>query len=160
MNLSVGVSKSDALNAQFEKLKKKVSKRKLVKALQAGGEVFKQAIEERTPVRTPAMSGDALPPGRLKGDINIKTIQGRGEHSAGVKVGPSSETELVMRLVEFGHVVAEQKGGSFKSKVVRAGIRYAVKRVPPHPIMRPAWEASQQQSMQAVLDVLQNDDEG
>ncbi len=100
------------------------------------------------PERTPGSSTTAQPPGELRQDIHIK-LRGVDARSVVVLVGPGKRTVLVAYDLEFGHLVAASGG----LKVIRKG---ALKFVPAHPVFRPAWEASQQEAMKAVIESLRN----
>jgi HK97 gp10 family phage protein len=148
LDIEVGVKGRSDLQAKLDKLKKQASPQQLAKALEAGGNVFKQAIEERTPIRTPGGSEDALAPGELRGDIHVTVHV--GSHAVSVTVGPSSKTKRVMRLLEYGHAIVSRlsKLGKGKSGVASG-------QVPAHPVMRPAYEASKDEAMRAVIESLQ-----
>jgi HK97 gp10 family phage protein len=151
-DLQVGISGRAALMKQLDDLKRKASKEQLEKALIAGGEVFKAAIVERTPHRTPGGSEDALPPGALKRDIQIKVTPGGKEPT--VLVGPGENTAQVMRWLEWGHRVVSRLATAKASKKTSAN-----EHVPAHPVMRPAYEASRDASLRAVIQSLK-DQEG
>ncbi len=151
IDLQVGVNGRSDLQSKLDALKKKATKKNLIKALVAGGKVIKEAVEIRMPVRTGGEAGSSLPPGALRQDIHIK-IKHADTNAAIVLVGPGKKTVLIAYDVEFGHFV-RMSGGL---KVIRKG---ALKFVPAKPVWRPAWEASSQQAMQAVIESLQNSKE-
>ncbi len=148
IGLLVQAAGQAAVKSQLEKLKKKASRDQLVHALKAGGAVLKQALEEHAPVRTPAVSGDALPPGALKDDIHITVGTGK---DPSVSVGPGPKTAKVGALVERGHSEVQPGSARLTPKSATRGPGKEIGHVSAHPWVRPAWEESSQRAAQAVL---------
>lgn len=131
----------EALTNKLRGLQQEVSGPGMERALRAGGRVIRGAMQERAPVldrRTPGST--ALPPGSLRAGIrvyapkDVKPIE--------VLVGPNAKTAHVARFVEYGH--RQVSGGQLK--VLPNGKTHgkgkAGRDVPPHPFLRPAFEAS------------------
>ena len=132
------------------------------RALRAGAKVFKQAIEERVPVRVDSPSGTALPPGALQHDIEIHTLRDPSDsNNTVVTVGPGKHTAHVMRWLEFGHDLVRNTSqavgtpGTGRNRLGKGGS--VVKFVPAHPVMRPAYESGQSGALDAVVTSLRND---
>jgi HK97 gp10 family phage protein len=153
----VEVQGLDVLQRRLDELKGPTVKRILNTALRAGGDVFKAAIEERTPVREDLASGTALPPDALRHDIRVRTLSTGNDNTAAVAVGPGSLTSHVMRWLEWGHRMV--KGGY--SKVLASGRTRGpgvqTTLVPAHPVMRPAYEAVQSEALEAVVVTLREE---
>jgi len=128
----------DDLKRSLSDLSKNQSARILNKALAAGCEVFRDDEVERCPERPDLPSGTALPPGDLKRDVDIKHKRGARALWA---VGPGFYGKQA-HLVEFGHDMVV--GGKKHSGGQKVG------RVPPHPYIRPAYEAG----IQPAIDVI------
>ncbi len=152
----------------FEELKAKLAlmagpaaKRIRNRALRAGSEVFKAAIEERTPERPDLPSTTALPPGAMKADIKIKAVSAPEETSSTFVTGPGKYTRHAMRLVEFGHNqvrnVSQAVGtrGKGLNRAKNGGT--VVKRVEAHPIVRPAFEAALEPAVDAFIESVKQD---
>ena len=157
ISMSVGAAGSSAAKSRLEKLKKKASKEQLVKAFQAGGEVLKEALEERTPVRHDSPSGTALAPGALKADIHITS--GEDDHGdPAVSVGFGPVTQHVAHWVNDGH--NEVAGGYRKEDAETGEARgpgHAVKFVPGTHFITQAWESAQRDAIEAVIDTLKKE---
>lgn len=138
------------LQAALDRAKGPQAQRVLARGLRAGAEVFQAAIEERAPVRPALPSSTALPPGALRGDIEIHTLRTAEPGGAAVTVGPGKYTAHVARWVEFGHRLV--RGGQSKllpsGKTRGRGVHAGA--VPPHPFLRPAFEAAQREALAAA----------
>ena len=153
----VKVEGLDELKRQLDALARPLAKRISNRALRAGAEVYKAAVEEATPVRAEGPSGTALPPGALKHDIRVRAISAPDQDSSYVIVGPGKYTAHVMRWLEFGHRLV--RGGY--SKVLKNGKTRGpgkeVKFVPANPIMRSAFEGRQSEALEAITQSLRED---
>jgi Bacteriophage HK97-gp10, putative tail-component len=107
------------------------------KALRAGGKIIQEAVTEAAPVRTPLPSGDALPPGALKSDIELHVTK-EGDGSFAAYIEPGKYTIRVARWVEEGH--AEKRG------------KKVTGRVEAHPFFRRAFETSVDQAEATALE--------
>lgn len=97
-------------------------------ALREGAKVIQHAMTDRAPVldhKTPG--SDALDPGSLKKGIRVRMHAS----AAGVEalIGPTGDVAHVARFVEYGHRIVHGATASGED-------------VPPHPFLRPAFEAS------------------
>lgn len=115
--------------------------RKLIKdACLAGGKVMQNEVRLRAPTRAPLPAGNAIPPGALKGDIELHFgMSEDGLPSAIVK--PGRYTAHVARWLEYGHRLV--RGGY--SRVVGGRTRgrgKMVGEVQPYPFIRPAFESA------------------
>jgi HK97 gp10 family phage protein len=137
------------LQAKLNDMKTDGAKRIMNRALRAGGEVFKEEVEQRAPVRPELPSGTALPPGALQHDISVKTITGDAK-SGIVLVGPGRLTRHVARWVEFGHRLVRGGTSRLLANGKTRGRGSEVGQVPAHPFMRPAFEAGVQRALEAV----------
>jgi HK97 gp10 family phage protein len=153
---SVKVNGLAEIQRRLDQLKAADAKRIMNKALRAGAQVFKVAIEERAPERPDLPSGTALPPGALRRDVVIRTLKG-DERGGVVTVGPGKLTNHAAHLVEYGH--RQVRGGY--SKLLKSGKTRGpgrqISQVPPHPYERPAFEAAGSAAMDAVATSLQAD---
>lgn len=137
--MGVEITGLDELIASFEESNHEIQPI-MKKAVRAGARVIRKAIAERAPVRAEGPSGDALPPGAIKSDIVIRKIKDAVADTA-VSVGPAHRTAFVVRWLEFGHNLV--KGGRGKSG-------HKIGFVPARPLIRPAFEESQQAASQAI----------
>ena len=93
--------------SQWENLLKalpiKVAKSYARKALQAGGDILRDAMEAEAPERTDEATpgSNALPPGVLKADLTTQIIIG-STSAPRVKIGPGSLTGYVAWWIENG----------------------------------------------------------
>lgn len=130
------------LLAKLEASRVRMAGPEMTIALKEGAKVIQQAMTERAPVldhRTPGST--ALEPGALQKGIKVRMHVGPA--GAEALIGPTGEVAHVARFVEYGHRMVH--GG--QSKVVDAaghtrGSGTAGEDVPPHPFLRPAFEAS------------------
>ena len=154
---AVEVKGLDELKRRLETLARPAAKSISNRALRAGAAVYRQAIEDLTPVRAEGPSGTALPPGALKHDIWVKSISAPEQDSSYVAVGPGKYTSRVMRWLEFGHRMV--KGGYSKAGKdgKTRGPGSAVGFVPANPIMRNAFEGRQAEALEAITQSLQAD---
>jgi HK97 gp10 family phage protein len=107
------------------------------KALRAGGKVIQAAITELAPVRASGPSGDALPPGALKSDIELHVAK-EEDGSFSAYIEPGKYTKPAARWVEYGHV--EKRG------------KKEVGHVPAHPFFRRGFEESVGQAETTTLE--------
>ncbi len=127
------------------------------KALTAGGKILQAAITEAAPtLKTPnSPNSDALPPGALKSDIELKVYVAKGGGTAVIQ--PGSFTLHVARWVEYGHHMV--KGGYLR--FTGAGKAAKIKRgrgkwlsqheVPPHSFIRLAADATMEEATRVML---------
>jgi hypothetical protein len=113
LNLKIDTTQFEAL---LKAMPKRVARRAVRQALQAGGDVLQEAIAAECPVRTdtPTPGSDALPPGILQADISVQVTVGTKDDPI-VRVGPSRDTAHVAAWIEagFDHVEGgrKRKGG-------------------------------------------------
>jgi HK97 gp10 family phage protein len=107
------------------------------KAVRAGGKIIQEAITEAAPVRTSGSSGDALPEGALKSDIELHVAKEKdGSFSAYIE--PGKYSIRVARWVEYGHT--EKRGKKVTGQV------------PTHAFFRPAFDASEGEAEATTLE--------
>ena len=133
--------------SKFEELLKampqRVARRAVRQALQAGGDVIREAMEAECPKRTdtPTPGSDALPPGILAADLTVQVIVGT-RYNPTVKIGPTKDTSHVANWIEngFDHVEGgrKRKGGK------------ATKHIDANPFIQRAFD----ESAQAAVDAL------
>lgn len=157
--LSVDTTQWEALLAD---LPKRVRRRAVRSALQAAGDVLRDAIETEAPERTdvPTPGSDALPPGILKADISTQ-VQVGTKYDPRVKVGPTAIAGRVARWVEngFDHVSGGASEGSiaFKTKYGIGGTRKLGTKgehIDANPFMARGFDASIGQAVDAMLGSL------
>jgi HK97 gp10 family phage protein len=147
---SVDIVGLKELDAKLSEMKEQTAKRIVWEALEAGGAVIQEAVQEVAPMRPDLPSGTALPVGALAADIEIH----RGKDDEGnpaVIVGPGKYTSHAARWVEYGH--RQVKGGY--SKVLANGKTRGpgteVSQVPAYPFIRPAYEASRETAVDVTV---------
>lgn len=154
---SVHIDGLRELDRKLSELSTTRAKRIINDGLKAGGAVFQEAIAERAPERPDLPSGDALPPGALKQDIEVKLTKDDTGLPA-VVVGPGKFTSHVARWVEYGHRLV--RGGY--SRLIKSG-RHAGKyrgpgsevgAVEEHPFIRPGYEAAREAAVQATITTI------
>jgi hypothetical protein len=136
------------LDAKLAELAGPAAKRILRDGLDAGGKIFQAAVMARAPERPVLPSGNALPPGALKLDIEV--VHGKADGLPAVIVEPGFFTRHAARWVEYGHRLV--KGGY--SKVVgdrRRGPGHEIGNVPAHPFIRPGYEAAREAAVGATV---------
>jgi HK97 gp10 family phage protein len=143
----------EELAAKLENIGHEVAGPVAKKMVRAGARVMKRAIEERTPtLDAKTASSSALQPGAMKADIRI--AYPANELIPTAIVGPGKKTAHVANWVEYGH--REVHGG--QSKVTAKGTTgsgVAGADVPAHPFVRPAFEAAQAETENAMVAELQ-----
>ncbi|NLB90537.1 MAG: hypothetical protein GX786_04890 [Clostridiales bacterium] len=128
MGNSLKLEGFNELLEDLENMASKATDQGLDKALKAGGQVIEQAIQSRTPVKR----------GILKSSIRVSQAKGKGE-SRHVTIGSHKNTKGARHahLVEFGH------GGPHPA--------------PPHPFVRPAFDASKEEAFEAMKNTIKNE---
>jgi hypothetical protein len=125
----------------------------LRKALRAGGEVVQAAIVERAPERTEGLGGNSdnpaydLPVGALKSDVEIHVGRDKKTNSFAVFIGPGRYTKFVATMVEYGHNMV--RGGRLFNWNKRGKGKH-LGFVAAHPFVRPAFESSQDEAIEAI----------
>lgn len=123
------------------------------KALRAGGEVARAAIEERTPVRTTPVTArsNALPVGKLRASVRV-WMDPRYPDGNGVLIGFRAAVAHVARFVEYGHRLVV---GGYSKLDKRTGLYrgpgHRIADVPAYPFIRPAYEASRQEMVEVTV---------
>jgi HK97 gp10 family phage protein len=149
--ISIDVQGLAAIQAQLDALTKEAGDRAIRKALRAGAEVEKAAIEEAAPVKD--VTGGILPAGALKSDITIRMSKDEQGTIIAI-VGPGKLTKWVARLVEYGHRLV--RGG--RSRVLANGKTKGpgkeIGTVQAHPFIRAGYEASRQAVADAICTTL------
>ena len=155
----------DAVKAKLEGLATDKADRCIRRALRAGAELEKAAIEAHTPVRPPLPSGTALPPGAMKADTTFSIQRGRDGNLFAV-VKPGDATYHVRLWVEEGHRLVR---GGYSKEIFKNGEGTGKYRgpgrqvkdengelvnVPPHPYTREAYEESREEVAQAIAATL------
>src|ERR1017187_211039 len=140
-DISLDVQGMEGIETKLLEMGDVWSREAVHQALTPAGRILQGAIAALAPIRTDDGRGsDALPPGKLKGDIVMEVFQKT------VVVGPSRDTSYVAGWVEFGHALVRggrrKKGGS------------VVGHVPPHPFIRPAFDTAIEPAIQAFVDSL------
>jgi hypothetical protein len=140
------------LDQKLTELKTTTGRRILKKALLDGGKVFRLAIAERAPERPDLPHGDALTPGALRRDIELRFgFDPQGLPAAIIE--PGRYTRHVARWVEYGHRLV--RGGY--SKIDRGGnVRGPGKvlnraNVPAYPFIRPGYESARAAAVAAFV---------
>lgn len=138
------------LEAKLQELGGEAAQRVVRDALRAGGQVFRDAVEEAAPERPDLPSGTALPVGALAADIKLRL--GRDEQGLPAAiVSPGPKTRHVAGFVEYGHRLV--RGG--RNRKGRGGPGKVVGQVPAHPFIRPAFEASGAEAVETFAATVQ-----
>lgn len=141
-----GVPELEALFAQFAG---PVAEKAMIDGVTAGAEIFQEAITEAAKIRPDLPSGTALPPGKLKSEIQIRLVKLRNGVIA-TFIEPSRDVRHVARWLEYGHRLV--KGGRLgKSNGKQIGF------VLPDPFVRPSFERVENQALEAVEQTIIDD---
>jgi HK97 gp10 family phage protein len=141
------------LEAKLEAMSTEQATRAVNRGLAAGGEVFREAVAEAAPIRPDLPSGTALPPGALKSDI-VKRRTRDADGAPVEVVGPGKYTRHAAVWVEYGHRLVR---GGYSRMTKNGGFRGPGKeigKVPAHPFIRPAFEASAEKATAAAIDTI------
>jgi hypothetical protein len=157
MAITVKLEGFEELDAKFQDLVSQKGEAILRKGLRAGGEIIQAAVIEAAPVRTDPWTGPSkndawnLPPGALKSDIGLRVTGARKEGGLFEIIAPGKYTRNVAEWVEFGHRIV--RGGKFMN-FGRRGKGQQIGRVPSHPFLRPAFEASEAEAIDALKETV------
>jgi len=136
-------------------LPKRVAKRAVRNALQAGGEVIEEAMVAEAPERTdtPTPESDALAPGILKDDISTQ-VQIGTKYAPRVKIGPTSIAAYVGWWIEngFDHVEGGRKLDPRRYTQEKVGT--VTKHIDANPFMARAFDSSIERATEAMLENL------
>lgn len=143
-----GVPELEALFAQFAG---PIADKAMVDGVTAGAEMFQEAITDAAPVRTDdGPSGTALPPGKLKSEIQIRLAKLRNGTVA-TFIEPSKDVRHVARWQEYGHRIVH--GG----RLGKSGGGKQTGFVLPRPFVRPAFESVESAALDKVEQVIIDD---
>ncbi|WP_420239262.1 HK97 gp10 family phage protein [Telmatobacter bradus] len=147
------------LDTKFMNLSANEADRCKAHALVAGGRVIQKAITERAPMRPVLPSRTALPPGALAQDIELLLERNRETKSLQAVIFPGKLTAWAAKFVEYGHRMV--KGGYMKFDAAGNVLRKAknahqikaargfMDDVPAYPFIRPGFEASVAEAIEA-----------
>lgn len=126
----------------------------LEKMVRAGARVFKDELVLRTPELSEERSAksDALPRGAIRDDIGVRTTRDLGVFRA--FVGPGKNTRYVARWVEYGHRLIKGGWSKLNGDGLAKGPGRFIKDIPPHPFIRPAYEAARKEAESSMIAVL------
>jgi HK97 gp10 family phage protein len=137
LEMNVKLEGIDELFSHIDATKAKSIQRK---ALKAGGTLIQAAIAERAPERvTDSQGSNALPPGALKNDIEMKTLKGSDGNRIAISIGPGKYTAHVARFLEYGF--HHYKLGKYIFR----------------PFIRPAIDETESAAQKAILDTLESE---
>jgi HK97 gp10 family phage protein len=156
--MGVDITGLTELKAKFDDLSSNAKDRAVRKALQAGAEIEKAAIEYRAPERVDLPSGTALPQGALRADITVK-IKRSDQGNLHAVIEPGDLTHHVALWVEEGHRLVR---GGYSKEIYRHGEATGKFRGPgteiatveAHPFVRPAFEETRTEVEQAIATTL------
>ena len=159
---------SSQLERNMQSIPAKLESKIAREALQAGGDIIAAAAEASAPVRSGELkesivvkihvntSGDysdnyvIVGPGYARGTLKVRK---RGKYAG----GPDSSTSpgVYGKFVEVGH--APPGMASEKRRARRTGfkIEFGGRDTPPHPWLKPAFEASREDAQAAMAEVMQ-----
>jgi HK97 gp10 family phage protein len=141
--------------AMLAALPKRVARRAVRQALQAGGDVIAEAMVAEAPERTdtPTPGSDALPPGVLKDDIGTQ-VQIGTKYAPRVKVGCSEIATHVAWWVEngFDHVEGGRKLDPRRYTQKKVGT--VTRHIDANPFMARAFDASIERATEVMLQNL------
>lgn len=140
------------MSAEMRLLADEVQKSATRKAVRAGAEVILAAIEERMPPVGSIPGATSLPVDALKSDMVV--VFDRVDKLGFLRawIGPDKYSH-VMYWVEFGHRLVTGGYSSMKRGKLQ-GSGHEIGDVPAHPVIRPATEASQTESLAAFTQEL------
>jgi hypothetical protein len=147
------------LDAKLSEMKDSQIKRVIRHGLDAGGEAMRRSIAEAAPERPDLPSGDALPAGAMKQDIEVR--RGRFEGLLAVFVGPGKYTRRQAGWVEYGHRLV--RGGTSQLKrTIFGNVKYKgpgseVGEVKAHSFIRLAYEGFREEAVQVAVDTMRRD---
>lgn len=153
--VSIEVTGLKEVQNMLDSLSKKVGDKCIRTALKAGAVVEQAAIVERTPVKD--STGGMLPDGALKSDIEIHFRRDSNGIQTAV-ISPGKYTKFVATLVEHGHRLVRGGYNKLNKKTgIERGPGKHVGNVPPHPFVRPAFEASRQAVLDTIITTLKSE---
>ncbi len=144
------------LKARLLEVRQQMTGPAMRKAVRAGGQVIAVAMEMAAPMLPEKTPGsDSLEPGELKADIKVRMRTEEGEPVA--YIGPGKKTARVARWVEYGHRLV--RGGQLKvlANGRTKGRGSLVGEVPPHPFLRPAYEATVNEAQSVIAETLRGE---
>lgn len=141
------------IDGKLSALKGRVAKRLIHDAVMAGGKVLQDEVRMLAPTRPSLPHGTAIPPGALKGDIELRFGISE-DHLPAAIVKPGKYTAHVARWLEYGHRLV--RGGY--SKVTPGGRTRGrgqeISVVRPYPFIRPAFETARLPATMATIESL------
>ena len=122
-------------------MQERVANQGVRKAVRAGANVIREAIEQLTPVQAGRNLGsNSLEPGELQADIGVRMKTKDGNPTA--IIGPGPKTAHVAGMVEYGHRAVTGGYSRVQGFGRVRGPGKIVGNVPAHPFIRPAFESS------------------
>jgi hypothetical protein len=139
------------IDGKLAALKGPVANRIIHDAVMAGGKVLQDEVRLLAPTRPSLPHGTAIPPGALKGDIELHFGISE-DHLPAAIVKPGKYTAHVARWLEYGHRLV--RGGYSKlmagGRTRGRGIEVSVVRA--YPFIRPAFETGRLPATMATIE--------
>lgn len=156
MEVSINIKGLQDLATTLERdLPEAMAKGVIRDALRAGAEVVQDAAEQSAAEhhRTGAMEEDIGIAVRVKND---RSLHGFALVGALYEGEGTDDPGVYSKFVEEGH--APPGKGREKAAAARRGIEleFGGKDTPPHPWLRPAWEGSKDQALEAIIESLKD----
>jgi HK97 gp10 family phage protein len=149
--ISISVEGLSDLQSKLTELSTKQADAAIRKALKAGAEIERAAISERAPIKD--TTGGSLPDGALANDTVVKIKRSQQGNLYAV-VGPDTYTAHVARWVEYGHRGVEGGRSQLLANGKTKGPGTHTHDVPEHPFIRPAFESTRLEVVDAMCQTL------
>lgn len=143
-DITIEIQGLDELAKKLDELPYKTAAKIMRPALQASGEVFRQAAAALAPVSPQAAHRNAVP-GELRNSIIAKVRLGTDLDSNSVRIGPAHE-----KAKYTGKERTHSPG------VYGMFVEYGTKKMSAHPFMRPAFEAAKERAVEAFVQVVRD----
>ena len=145
MNAQITVTGLVEVQRMLSELPKAIVAKGYLNALSAAGNVLKDEVDARTPIRLEVSGEDLLVSGGdLKAALMMKVELDTGLRGGSVDIGFGKQGYKA-NWVEYGHRMVGHKPG-----------KKALGQVPPHPFLRPAFDAKADEAIAVFAESLEN----
>lgn len=151
--MGVKIAGLEQVLANIDEFRSEMGTAAIKSGTRAAAKVYAEAERAKAPVLDHKTAhSTSLNPGELREDIRITPVRQDEAGFVHTYVGPGNRTHHVAGWVEWGHRLVRGGYSRVLANGKKRGPGKEVGRVPPHPFLRPAYDESQNEAINAFVE--------